>query len=152
MAIIQTGFTDREESEILLAYRKGTDPKKISYQVNSERSRKAQRIARREGGPILKGRVKPEEVVQLLKRRKVLRGESAERQIRRLAAPRFDVPANFRARVLARDGNQCQTPSPNCFGRLEADHIVPVKDGGSSEITNGITLCRLHHKVNYLPS
>lgn len=51
---------------------------------------------------------------------------------------------NFRAKVLWRDKYQCQ----HCESKymLQAHHIKQKKDGGSSRVGNGITLCEKCHK------
>lgn len=56
----------------------------------------------------------------------------------------------FRSDVLKRDNYTCQ----DCGAKyhyenpIEAHHIVPVKDGGSCDLSNGIALCkRCHVKV-----
>lgn len=51
--------------------------------------------------------------------------------------------ALFRRAVLERDGYQCVRCGKRT--RLEADHIVPLADGGAHHPDNGQTLCRACH-------
>lgn len=48
--------------------------------------------------------------------------------------------ARFRAAVLARDGYVCQGCSSTTD--LRACHIVPLADGGTNALSNGVTRCR----------
>ncbi len=56
--------------------------------------------------------------------------------------------AGERYRIHERDGWRCQMSGCDCAEkwRLEAHHIVPIADGGTSALTNGITLCRPCHQ------
>jgi hypothetical protein len=48
--------------------------------------------------------------------------------------------------TLQRDGWQCAAPGCSSRRGLEVHHIVPRAQGGSSEPSNLITLCSLHHR------
>lgn len=52
----------------------------------------------------------------------------------------------FRKAVLQVYKNKCAICGLQ-LGLVEASHIVPVKEGGTDEITNGIALCPNHHKA-----
>jgi transposase len=56
--------------------------------------------------------------------------------------------AGERYRIHERDGWRCQMPGCGCAEkwRLEAHHIVPIANGGTHALTNGITLCRPCHQ------
>lgn len=60
--------------------------------------------------------------------------------------PEFD---RWRAAVVARAGGRCQ--AQGCArterdGRMYADHIVELKDGGAAfDVANGQCLCAVHH-------
>lgn len=52
----------------------------------------------------------------------------------------------WRATVLRRAGYRCQAPGCNNSGRLFADHIVEIRDGGERlDPDNGQALCAEHH-------
>jgi 5-methylcytosine-specific restriction endonuclease McrA len=58
--------------------------------------------------------------------------------------------AVLRPQVLERDGWMCQgptrgVPGSDCSLELEVHHILPRGRMGRSEMTNLITLCRVHH-------
>ena len=62
--------------------------------------------------------------------------------------------ADFRAKVLKRDGSRCRALLPDgtrCTvddpAQLEAHHLRKVRDGGGNTMRNGITLCRHHHRL-----
>jgi 5-methylcytosine-specific restriction endonuclease McrA len=48
-----------------------------------------------------------------------------------------------RAAVRRRDGNACT--ACGATEGLSVHHIVPARQGGSDELDNLVTLCRLHH-------
>ena len=52
----------------------------------------------------------------------------------------------FRKAVLQVYGDKCGVCGLQ-LGVVEASHIVPVADGGTDEVTNGIALCPNHHKA-----
>jgi hypothetical protein len=60
--------------------------------------------------------------------------------------PRFkhDSWWELRKQVFARDGNQCLCCESKI--KLEADHIVPVCEGGLPELDNLQTLCKKCHR------
>jgi 5-methylcytosine-specific restriction enzyme A len=52
------------------------------------------------------------------------------------------------AAVIARSGGMCQgigCPNPFSGGRLFADHIRELKDGGGFDLANGVALCGSCH-------
>lgn len=52
--------------------------------------------------------------------------------------------------VKERDGNRCQFEGCDVTEALEAHHIVPLSQGGRNTLDNGTTLCREHHRREYL--
>lgn len=53
----------------------------------------------------------------------------------------------WRKAVLDRDHWRCQTRGPGCEGRAtQADHIIPVAEGGQSTLANGAAICADCHK------
>lgn len=52
--------------------------------------------------------------------------------------------------VKERDGNQCQFEGCAAMEDLEAHHVLPQSVGGQNTLENGITLCREHHRRNFL--
>jgi predicted restriction endonuclease len=63
----------------------------------------------------------------------------------------FNDPAykKWRNEVYKRDNFECQWPNCNVKNRLNAHHIQRWADhpGLRYNISNGITLCRIHHKM-----
>ena len=54
----------------------------------------------------------------------------------------------WRKRVLARAKGICQIRGPGCTYRaLEADHIVPVAEGGDDSDANGQAVCVACHRA-----
>jgi 5-methylcytosine-specific restriction endonuclease McrA len=54
------------------------------------------------------------------------------KQVRKLAAER--------------DGNRCRFEGDDCYGRLEAHHIVAIKHGGAVyDLDNIAMMCKRHH-------
>ena len=53
----------------------------------------------------------------------------------------------WRKAVKNRDGWKCRIANNNCFGKLEAHHILPWSEFPELryEVNNGITLCHAHH-------
>jgi len=48
----------------------------------------------------------------------------------------------WRLAVLNRCGWRCQTQGPGCQGRAsQADHIIPVAEGGQTTMENGAGIC-----------
>jgi hypothetical protein len=41
----------------------------------------------------------------------------------------------------------CDRPPPWC----EAHHVIPVEDGGPTDLTNGVLKCSRHHHIGHLP-
>jgi 5-methylcytosine-specific restriction endonuclease McrA len=58
-----------------------------------------------------------------------------------------EFDAQERNKILTRDGWMCRMPGCGCTEawRLEVHHIIPVKNGGTHALTNGITLCNDCH-------
>lgn len=54
-----------------------------------------------------------------------------------------------REAIQKRDGYRCQMPGCAGTERLEANHILPIKFGGSHDLANGITLCHSCHASIY---
>jgi 5-methylcytosine-specific restriction endonuclease McrA len=56
--------------------------------------------------------------------------------------------AQFAEQVKARDGRRCVVAGCPSRGRLFADHIIEVEDGGPPwDIANAQTLCSRHHNL-----
>lgn len=53
--------------------------------------------------------------------------------------------AKERERIFKRDGRHCRMPGCGSLQYLEVHHIVPIKYGGTNDLTNGITLCKTCH-------
>lgn len=53
----------------------------------------------------------------------------------------------WRQQVWLRDNFKCKIANPDCYGRLEAHHILGYTDHPELryDINNGITLCHAHH-------
>ena len=53
----------------------------------------------------------------------------------------------WRKAVKNRDGWKCRIANNNCFGKLEAHHILPWSEFPELryQINNGVTLCHFHH-------
>jgi 5-methylcytosine-specific restriction enzyme A len=52
------------------------------------------------------------------------------------------------AEVIRRAGGRCQgvgCPNPNSGGRLFADHVRELRDGGGFDLANGVALCGACH-------
>jgi 5-methylcytosine-specific restriction enzyme A len=54
-------------------------------------------------------------------------------------SPRIKIPPEVRAYILNRDNNQCQHCSST--KKLEVDHIIPLAQGGTNDLSNFQTLC-----------
>ena len=52
--------------------------------------------------------------------------------------------------VKERDGGRCQFEGCGATDNLEAHHLLPLAQGGLNTLENGITLCREHHRREYL--
>ena len=65
-------------------------------------------------------------------------------------AQRFATPAQRRA-LIARDGNTCAHPGCTVQAwRAVAHHIIPWDEGGPTDLSNLVLLCRYHHRqVHY---
>jgi transposase-like protein len=50
--------------------------------------------------------------------------------------------------ILSRDEHRCQMPGCRSYEdlRLEIHHIVSIRDGGETSLSNAVTLCRQHHR------
>src|SRR4029450_10193206 len=45
-----------------------------------------------------------------------------------------------------RDDNRCRFEGPDCYGRLEAHHLVAIKFGGAAfDLENIALMCKRHH-------
>lgn len=59
----------------------------------------------------------------------------------------------FRAAVLVKAGHRCEFVNAQgvrctATSKLEAHHVVDLRDGGSNDpATNGMALCRRHHRI-----
>lgn len=53
--------------------------------------------------------------------------------------------ATFRESVLAAYGTKCTLCRLGHRELLDAAHIVPDSDGGASVVTNGMSMCKIHH-------
>ena len=53
--------------------------------------------------------------------------------------------ASFRERVLSAYKNHCSICRLKHISLLDAAHIVPDGQGGLPEVTNGLSLCKIHH-------
>src|SRR5665648_99111 len=57
----------------------------------------------------------------------------------------------WRLAVLNRCGWRCQTQGPGCERRAtQADHIIPVAEGGQTTMQNGAGICVTCHKKEFL--
>ena len=57
-------------------------------------------------------------------------------------------PEAVRLAILSRDRYQCQLAYPGCAGTAtDADHVIPVFEGGNDEMTNGQAACPACHKL-----
>jgi len=59
------------------------------------------------------------------------------------------VYQQFRQDVIERDRNKCQWPGCKCTNHLEVHHILKWSEYPllRFERSNGITLCKFHHKL-----
>ncbi len=56
------------------------------------------------------------------------------------------IPTALRRALQSRDRNQCQFPG--CSSRhCDAHHVVHWADGGETQLTNLVSLCRFHHRA-----
>ena len=63
---------------------------------------------------------------------------------RRLLSPRRWK--QVRKLAAERDENRCRFEGPDCYGRLEAHHLVAVKFGGPAyDLDNIALMCKRHH-------
>ena len=63
----------------------------------------------------------------------------------RVTTSRWNRSQDFRDKILSAYNYQCAICRCTEERILQAAHIVPVKDGGSDELSNGICLCANHH-------
>ncbi|OLP17619.1 HNH endonuclease [Leptolyngbya sp. 'hensonii'] len=57
--------------------------------------------------------------------------------------PRITIPAEVRKYVFERDRCQCQScGKTDGEANLQVDHIIPLAQGGSNDISNFQTLCQ----------
>jgi len=56
--------------------------------------------------------------------------------------PRISIPLVVRTYVFDRDNSQCQScGKTEAVAKLQIDHIIPLAQGGSNDISNLQTLC-----------
>ena len=61
---------------------------------------------------------------------------------------RIEPPSKWSSHVLARDGYRCMLRLEGCLGvATEADHIVPLMDGGTHAYSNARAVCSACHRV-----
>nr|PZN59707.1 MAG: hypothetical protein DIU58_17515 [Sphaerobacter thermophilus] len=65
-------------------------------------------------------------------------------RLRAITAPR-GFPKRVREAIFERDGYRCQHPGCGATRDLQAHHIKFVSQGGGHFVSNGVTLCPLHH-------
>jgi 5-methylcytosine-specific restriction enzyme A len=53
------------------------------------------------------------------------------------------VAAEYRCQAIE-NGTRCDVTDP---ALLEAHHLKPVRDGGTNDPSNGVALCRRHHRA-----
>ena len=76
--------------------------------------------------------------------------ESSENELmyrERIAAERYARDSSFPTRIKQAYGNQCAVCRCDIVEILEAAHIRAVQDFGNDSLSNGICLCRNHHKL-----
>lgn len=57
-------------------------------------------------------------------------------------------PEAVRLRILRRDAYRCQLGYAGCIGAAtDADHIIPVFEGGTDDPTNGQAACKPCHSI-----
>src|SRR6266849_6461242 len=71
--------------------------------------------------------------------------EAFQKNVKKLRARMHYINPKVRLAVLDRDGQQCLLCGAT--EDLETDHIIPVADGGSSDIENLQTLCHHCHQT-----
>lgn len=104
-----------------------------------------------------KGRVDNEAIKSLPSESVSLSSEESPNEARRLvgASPRIiggqDYPDDWpalAAHIRARDGG-CIDADGRCSGPLQVHHIVPLRQGGTNEPVNLVTLCECHHALRH---
>lgn len=61
---------------------------------------------------------------------------------------RHGFPAAVRKAAMTRDRRICQVDGPYCLVEAsEVDHIIPVAEGGTDDVTNAQAVCRPCHKA-----
>lgn len=67
---------------------------------------------------------------------------------RRVERPSREVAREWASAVLTRDRHLCRLRLKGCLGvATEADHIVPVTEGGEYVLSNGQAVCTPCHKI-----
>lgn len=63
----------------------------------------------------------------------------------------YDKPSDWQTRkrkVLARDEHRCYIAGPTCAGvATTADHITPVSEGGTHDLSNLAAICEPCHEI-----
>lgn len=63
--------------------------------------------------------------------------------MKRPKSPRIKIPVEVRRYLLERNNYRCQScGKATQEGELTVDHIIPLANGGSNDISNLQTLCR----------
>jgi 5-methylcytosine-specific restriction endonuclease McrA len=76
---------------------------------------------------------------------RLTRCASCERARRQRRAPSGWAWQEIKRQVFGRDGG-CTMGPAGCAGPLRVDHIVPLSEGGTSELVNLRALCLEHHQ------
>jgi 5-methylcytosine-specific restriction enzyme A len=51
-----------------------------------------------------------------------------------------------RAKALERDGYRCRFKGCGSTNNLSVHHVIAIRDGGTNQVSNLVTLCRTHHE------
>jgi putative restriction endonuclease len=102
------------------------------YLIGEEPSQHQFVVALEEGQEVISAN-EPPEVKEIVKRYN-----------ERIVKTRYHQPL-FRARVIHAYGERCAVCRLPFTELLEAAHIRPDSEGGSAKISNGMSLCKIHH-------